>query len=50
MIIKTETPANNASVWTKSDRKELKGMVMEGKSFNELAESLVRTPAAVMYP
>ena len=49
MIIKTETPANNASVWTKSDRKQLKGMVKEGKTIKEIAESLGRTPAAVMY-
>jgi IS30 family transposase len=49
MIIKTETPANNASVWTKSDRKQLKGMVKEGKTIKEIAEALGRTPAAVMY-
>jgi hypothetical protein len=49
MIIKTETPANNASVWTKSDRKHLKGMVKEGKTIKEIAEALGRTPAAVMY-
>jgi hypothetical protein len=49
MIIKTETPANNASVWTKSDRKQLKGMVKEGKTIKEIAEVLGRTPAAVMY-
>ena len=49
MIIKTETPANNASVWTKSDRKQLKGMVKEGKTIKEIAEALGRTPAAIMY-
>ena len=49
MIIKTETPANNASLWTRSDRKQLKGMVKEGKTIKEIAESLGRTPAAVMY-
>jgi hypothetical protein len=49
MIIKRETPANNASVWTKSDRKQLKGMVKEGKTIKEIAEALGRTPAAVMY-
>jgi predicted transcriptional regulator len=49
MIIKKETPANNASVWTKNDRKQLKGMVKEGKTIKEIAEALGRTPAAVMY-
>jgi hypothetical protein len=49
MIIKRETPANNASVWTKSDRKQLKGMVKAGKTIKEIAEALGRTPAAVMY-
>ena len=49
MIIKTETPANNASLWTRSDRKQLKCMVKEGKTIKEIAESLGRTPAAVMY-
>lgn len=49
MIIKKETPANNASLWTKSDRKQLKGMVKEGKTIKEIAEALGRTPAAIMY-
>lgn len=49
IISKKETPVNNASVWTKSDRKSLKSMVKDGKSIKEIADALGRTPAAVTY-
>ncbi len=49
MIIKKETPANNAAPWTKEDRKKLKSLVKEGKSILETAEILGRTPAAIVF-
>lgn len=50
MLVKeTNKPSNNATRWTKSDRKVLKGMVKEGKDTKEIAESLGRTPAAILY-
>jgi hypothetical protein len=49
IIKKKETPTNDSSRWTKSDRKTLKSMLKEGKTLNEIAKELGRTPSAVQY-
>jgi cyanate lyase len=49
MVIKKETPSRNMERWTKQDRKTLKSMTKEGKAIEEIAETLGRTQAAVIY-
>lgn len=49
MIISKKSPANNSAPWSKSDRKTLKVLVKEGKSTKEIADTLGRTPAAILY-
>lgn len=49
MIISKKSPANNSAPWSKGDRKTLKSLVKEGKSTKEIADTLGRTPAAILY-
>lgn len=43
------TPSRNMARWTKQDRKSLKVMTKEGKTINDIASALGRTPASVIY-